>query len=72
MSDDSIAIERELRLAFLREKEVRLIQAMHESHDIETRLFLKGRVQEAKTQQARTAELERSQQRLQTEIHELS
>jgi hypothetical protein len=45
---------------------------MHESHDIETRLFLKGRVQEAEAQQARTAELERNQQRLQTEIRELS
>ena len=71
-TDERIGAEKEMRLASLREKEVQLIQAINESHDIETRLLLKGRVREAETQQARTAELKRNQQRLQTEIRESS
>jgi len=69
--DERIAAGKEMRLVSVREKEARLIQAMRESHDIETRLLLKGRVKEAETQQARTAELKRNQLRLQTEIREI-
>ena len=72
MTDERIAAEKEVVLASLLEKEARLAQVIRESHDIETRLLLKGRGQEAEAQQARTAELKRNQQRLRTEIHELS
>jgi hypothetical protein len=61
--------EKEVRLASLREKEVRLIQ---ESHDIESRLFVKGRLKEAESQRAQTADLKQKQERLRIEIHDLS
>lgn len=64
--------EKEVRLASLREKEVRLIQAIHESHDIESRLFVKGRLKEAESQRAQTADLKQKQERLRIEIHDLS
>jgi len=72
MIDERIAAEKEALLTSLLEKEARLVQVIRESHDIETRLLLKGRGQEAEAQQARTAELKRNQQRLRTEIHELA
>ena len=72
MTEQQIAAEKQRLLASLREKEVGLIHAIRESHEIETRLLLKGRAQEAQAQQARTAELKRNQLRLQTEISESS
>lgn len=72
MSDERIAAEKEMRLASLRDKELQLIQAINESHDIETRLLLKGRVKEAKAQQAQTAALKQKEDGLRTEIHDLS
>jgi len=68
----SDAVEKEVRLASLREKEGRLIQAIHESHDIESRLLVKGRLKEAESQRAQTADLKQKQERLRTEIHDLS
>jgi hypothetical protein len=68
----SDAAEKQVRLASLREKEVRLIQAIHESHDIESRLLGKGRLKEAESQRAQTADLEQKQELLRTEIHDLS
>jgi len=68
----SDAAEREVRLASLREKEVRLIQAIHESHDIESRLLVKGRLQEAESQRAQTSDLKQKQERLRIQIHDLS
>lgn len=72
MADERIAAEKETLLTSLREKEARIFRAIRESRDIEARLLLKGRGQEAATQQGRTAELARNRQRLRTEIHELS
>ena len=68
----SDAAEKEGRLASLREKEVRLMQAIHESHDIESRLLVKGRLKEAESQRAQTADLKQKQERLRIEIHHLS
>ena len=68
----SDAAEAEVRLASLREKEVRLIQAIHESHDIESRLLVKGRLKEAESQRAQTADLKQKQERIKIEIHDLS
>jgi hypothetical protein len=56
----------------LREKEAWLVQAIDESHDIEARLLLKGRLKEAETQQGQTADLEQKQERIRTEIRDLS
>ena len=71
-SDERIAAGKGMRLASLREKEVRLIQAIDESHDIESRLILKGRLKDVETQRVRTADLKQKQERLRTEIHDLS
>jgi len=49
MTDERIAAEKETLLTSLREKEARIVQAIRESHDIEARLLLKGRAQEAAT-----------------------
>jgi hypothetical protein len=68
----SDAAEKEVRVASLREKEVRLMQAIRESHDIESRLLVKGRLKEAESQRAQTADLEQKQELLRTEIHDLS
>jgi hypothetical protein len=68
----SDAAEREVRLASLREKEGRLVQAIHESHDIESRLLVKGRLKEAESQRAQIADLEQKQERVRIEIHDLS
>lgn len=72
MSGERIAAEKEMRLASLRDKELQLIHAINESHDIETRLRLKGRVKEAKVQQAQTAALKQKKDGLRTEIQNLS
>ena len=72
MRDERMAAEKEVRLGSLRDKELQLIHAINESDDIETRLLLKGRVKEAKVQQAQTAALKQKKDDLRTEIRDLS
>ncbi len=58
-------------MASLRDKEIRLTQALNDSQYVEARLLLKGRVKEAEDQQAQTTELIQKRERLQVEILEL-
>jgi hypothetical protein len=72
MSPELIATEKQTRLASLREKEARIVQAIEESYDIEIRLLLKGRPQEAEAQQRQTADLKHKKECIRTEIRDLS
>jgi uncharacterized protein (UPF0371 family) len=72
MSAGRIATGKQTRLASLREKDARLVQAINESRDVENRLLLKGRSKEAEIQELQTAYLRQKQGRLRMEIRDLS
>jgi hypothetical protein len=71
MSDEGRTAQHDVRRASLRDREVRLTQAIHESRDIATKLLDKGRAKEAEAQRAQTAELRQKLDQLQAEIHGL-